>query len=160
MKNDSHWNSLGAYYAYKNIIEKLSSTGSNITKPLKIEDFELEFNRDYRKGDLLNMLGVDNRKGYFKDTYIKFKYLVKHNLKYSHDVYGPRSIVIDNADVSNDKTAVFFGDSYSYELLQFLPIHFNKTIFVRNIKLDNELIEEINPDIIVYGIVERNLENL
>ena len=160
LKNDTHWNSLGAYYAYKNIIEKLSSSDSIISQPLKIEDFELEFNRDYRKGDLLNMLGVDNRKGHFKDTYIEFKYLVKRNLKYSHNVYGPRSVVIDNADAINNKTAIFFGDSYSFELLQFLPIHFNKTIFVRNIKLDNNLIEEINPDIIVYGIVERNLENL
>ncbi len=160
LKNDSHWNSLGAYYAYKNIMEKLSLSDSGISRPLKIEDFELEFNRDYRKGDLLNLLGVDNRKGYFKDTYIKFKNSIKRNLTFRKNVYGNRSVVIDNPDAINNKTAIFFGDSYTYELLQFLPIHFNRTIFVRNIKLNNKLIEEINPDIIVYGIVERNLENL
>ncbi|MGB5820716.1 MAG: hypothetical protein WBG90_14620 [Saonia sp.] len=160
LKNDSHWNSLGAYYAYKNIIEKLSLSNNNISKPLKIEDFELEFNRDYRKGDLLNLLGVDNRKGYFKDTYIKFKHSIKRNLRQRENVYGNRSVVIDNPNAINNKTAMFFGDSYSYELFQFLPIHFNKTIFVRSIKLNDKLIEEINPDIIVYGIVERNLENL
>jgi len=158
LKNDSHWNSLGAFYAYQNIIEKISSLDGEIQKPLKIEDFEIETDDAYRKGDLLNLMGIDNQKGFFEDTYFKFKPYKLNNFKYSNNSYGIRSVIIDNPEANNDKTALFFGDSYSTELQQFLPIHFNKTIFVRNVQLYHHLINKIDPDIVVYGIVERNLE--
>ncbi len=158
LKNDSHWNSLGAYYAYKNIIAELFKRNSNIGEPLALRQFEIKTISDYKKGDLLDLLGIDNSNGIFNDTYIEFSPVKKIRANRKNNVYGKGSFVIDNLDAENEETILFFGDSFSNELLQFMPVHFKKTIFVRNINLDKNLIENINPSIIVYGIVERNLE--
>ena len=158
LKNDSHWNSLGAYYAYENIINILSEEDSTVMKPLSINQFQTKTIPDYKKGDLLDLLGIDNSKGYFNDTYIKFTPNRKIRTNKKMNVYGNSSFVIDNLDAENEATILFFGDSFSYELLRFMPAHFKKTIFIRNINLDKALIEKIDPSIIVYGIVERNLE--
>ena len=158
LKNDSHWNARGAYIAYKNIIGALSDKDSSITPPRNIKKFELLEVENYLGGDLLSILGIDNSFGFFKDTYIKHPrdsdYLIR-----TKNVYGRGTLLIENRKSKNNKIAVFFGDSYSKELLKFLPIHFRKTIFIPNIRLDLNRVKDINPDILVYGIVERNLEN-
>ena len=96
--------------------------------------------------------------GLFNDNYIRYRPSRNH-FKKSKDIYGKGNLLIENLECENEKTAVFFGDSYSKELLNFLPLHFRNTIFIPNIRLDMKQVKAIDPDIIVYGIVERNLEN-
>ncbi|MGB6153000.1 MAG: hypothetical protein WBG48_13540, partial [Pricia sp.] len=158
LKNDSHWNSLGAYYAYVNIINSLYKQNRAVGEPLDKDQFQIKIISDYNKGDLLDLLGIDNSKGYFDDTYIRFIPERKIRANKIFNVYGNGSFVVENLDAANEETILFFGDSFSNELLQFMPAHFRRTVFIRNINLDKPLIEKINPTIIVYGIVERNLE--
>ncbi len=158
LKNDSHWNSFGAYYAYRNILNKISSLSLRVKKPIELNNFKITHIKDFERGDLLNLMGIDNKAKIFKDDYFRFTN-ANISFKRTINVYGKNSVIVENSKSENDLTALFFGDSYSYELIQFIPIHFKRTIFVRNIKLDMKLIREINPDIIIYGIVERNLEN-
>mgnify|MGYP000017373768 CR=1 FL=1 len=158
LKNDSHWNSFGAYYAYRNIINKISSLSLKVNKPIELNNFKITHIKDFEKGDLLNLMGIDNRSKIFKDDYFRFTN-ANSSFKRTVNVYGKNSVIVENNEPENDLTVLFFGDSYSYELIQFIPIHFKRTIFVRNIRFDKKLIREINPDIIIYGIVERNLEN-
>lgn len=158
LKNDSHWNSFGAYYTYKNIIDELFKLDSLVGAPLELEKFKVSRITDYKKGDLLNLMGIDNRNSIFKDEYFRF---INSNDKFNRVLnrYGENSIIVENENSENNYVVLFFGDSYSYELVQFLPNHFKKTIFVRDIAISKVLINKINPDIIIYGIVERNLEN-
>jgi len=157
--NDTHWNSLGAFYAYRNLMGVIANKNDLVPKPFNLQDFDIVIQEDYKKGDLLDLLGIDNSRGIFTDDYLKFQHKIPSSINRENGIYGPRSSLMINSKSGNELTALFIGDSYSYELLQFLPYHFYKTIFVRNIKLDKKLIEELKPDIIVYGIVERNLEN-
>lgn len=157
--NDTHWNSLGAYYAYRNLMGVIANKNDSVPKPFNLQDFDIVIQEDYKKGDLLDLLGIDNSRGIFNDDYLKFQHKIPLSINRKNDIYGPRSTLMINNNSGNELTALFLGDSYSYELLQFLPYHFRKTVFVRNIKLDKKIIKEVKPDIIVYGIVERNLEN-
>tara|TARA_R110002050_G_scaffold178088_2_gene311326 strand:+ start:10008 stop:11717 length:1710 start_codon:yes stop_codon:yes gene_type:complete len=158
LKNDSHWNAKGAYYAYYNIINLISKEDRSISPPLGIDVFHLQKLQNYLGGDLLPILGIDNSMGLFNDNYIRYRPSRNH-FKKSKDIYGKGNLLIENLECENEKTAVFFGDSYSKELLNFLPLHFRNTIFIPNIRLDMKQVKAIDPDIIVYGIVERNLEN-
>ncbi len=158
LKNDSHWNSYGAYYSYKNVVKVLSNSNDKISLPLSLSDFNIQINENYKEGDLLNLLGVDNSQGFFKDVYFSFSPKELDSYRRNEGVYGSKSLVIENLKSTSNEVALFFGDSYSYEILQFMPHHFKKIIYIRNIRMSRELIEKINPNIIVYGIVERNLE--
>jgi hypothetical protein len=129
-----------------------------VNKPIELNNFKITHIKDFEKGDLLNLMGIDNRSKIFKDDYFRFTN-ANSSFKRTVNVYGKNSVIVENNEPENDLTVLFFGDSYSYELIQFIPIHFKRTIFVRNIRFDKKLIREINPDIIIYGIVERNLEN-
>tara|TARA_R110000868_G_scaffold150063_3_gene372961 strand:+ start:21589 stop:23301 length:1713 start_codon:yes stop_codon:yes gene_type:complete len=159
LKNDSHWNSLGAFYAYQNIIDEISKSREQVKKPLGIEDFKVERIENYNKGDLLDLLGIDNSGLWLKDTYIKLTPLKEVKLEMILNKFGSGSISVENSDSDNNDVALFFGDSYSVELMKLLPLSFKKTILVRDLNLNERLIEQINPNIIVYGMVERNLEN-
>ena len=79
----------------------------------------------------------------FKDDYFRFTN-ANSSFKRTVNVYGKNSVIVENNEPENDLTVLFFGDSYSYELIQFIPIHFKRTIFVRNIRFDKKLIREIN----------------
>ncbi len=157
-KNDTHWNSLGAFYAYQGLLNKISSIHDSVTKPLSLKDYKI-IPSEHKKGDLLDLLGIDNRSGIFIDTTYRFIPNKKLSVSRNNNEYGRSSTIITNTNSGNNLTALFFGDSYTYKLLQFLQIHFKKTVFIKNITLNRELIKEINPDIVVYGILERNLEN-
>lgn len=157
-KNDSHWNSNGAYYAYKNIFDEISKTDKDILKPLLMDDFSINIDSDYLKGDLVNLLGIDNEDGFFRDKYYSYNIKKPSKIVRQNGSYGKRSLIYENPNSGNDKIALVFGDSFSNGILQFMPIHFKKIIFIRNINIDISLIKKIKPDYVIYGIVERNLE--
>ncbi|RKN82777.1 alginate O-acetyltransferase AlgX-related protein [Ulvibacterium marinum] len=158
LKNDSHWNANGAYYAYFHILKMISEYDSMISPPLPRKEFKLIEVENYKGGDLLPILGIDNSFEFFTDTYIKHPPREPH-FKSTESAYGKGTLLIENLKSDNLKTAVFFGDSYSKELIKFIPLHFRKTVLISSIQLKKAWLEDINPDIIVYGIVERNLEN-
>ncbi|WP_405384875.1 alginate O-acetyltransferase AlgX-related protein [Maribacter sp. LLG6340-A2] len=157
-KNDSHWNSNGAYYAYKNIFNLVANEDRDILKPLLLDDFSITIDSEYLKGDLINLLGIDNKNGYFKDDYYSYKTKKPNKIHRKNGSFGKRSLIFDNPNSGNEKVAVVFGDSFSNGILQFIPYHFKKTIFIRNINMDIALIKTIKPDYVIFGMVERNLE--
>ena len=114
---------------------------------------------DFSHGDLLDFMGVDNSGKWFTEKVEKLKYKQKQELVVKQNFFGKRTTFIHNKTVDENKTVLLVGDSYSNELLKLLPLQFKKIYFSRNIRLSQQVIEKINPDIIIYGIVERNLEN-
>src|SRR5690606_8355983 len=119
LKNDSHWNAKGVYYAYYNIIDKISKQDSSIKAPLQMDEFNLQEVPNYLRGDLLSILGIDNNIGLFNDTYVKFP-TSGIQFKRTNNAYGNGNLLIENLDCENEITVVFFGDSFSRELLNFL----------------------------------------
>tara|TARA_R110001583_G_scaffold82491_1_gene218777 strand:- start:15075 stop:16751 length:1677 start_codon:yes stop_codon:yes gene_type:complete len=158
-KHDTHWNAQGAMIAYKAIINGLRSKDTSIKRPLESKDFEIVVEPDFSHGDLLDFMGVDNSGKWFTEKVEKLKYKQKQELVVKQNFFGKRTTFIHNKTVDENKTVLLVGDSYSNELLKLLPLQFKKIYFSRNIRLSQQVIEKINPDIIIYGIVERNLEN-
>ncbi|WP_164732246.1 alginate O-acetyltransferase AlgX-related protein [Flagellimonas oceanensis] len=157
-KLDSHWNSLGSFKAYQNLINKMGYN-LNVSKALTIDDFKIDVNKNYSSGDLLNLMGVDNSYSFFKDTKITFVPKDRNSFKFTSKKGKNGARIITNPNNNKGLSLMIVGDSYTFELLKFLPYHFKEIIFVRGIRINEELIELHHPDVILYGIVERNLEN-
>jgi len=155
-KNDSHWNALGAFIAYQELVSNFNE--SQVGPPLSLEDFDLTVENNYN-GDLLNIMGVDNKHKFFKDEKINLIPKKHALLFFNTEIDNKKSRISHNLHSNNTLTLLIFGDSFTFELLNFIPFHFKKVVFVRGFKIDSDLIRYYNPNIVLYGIVNRNLEN-
>lgn len=158
-KNDSHWNSLGAHIAYQNLISEIKVHRPSIKAPLGLDEFNLKITEEYYSGDLLDIMGIDNKNGFFNDVKIVLTPKLKENRQGSMVIDNKNARVFANSNSESNLTLLIFGDSFNFELLKLIPINFKKVIFVRGYKIDTELIDYYKPNVVLYGIVQRNLEN-
>ena len=156
---DSHWNTVGAFRAYQNLIGSIRGKLPEITQPLDLNNFDIIRNDEYSEGDLMNIMGVDNSLGFFKDTKFDLNPKTGNVAKFDTNTDASGAMIISNPTQNSKPSLLIFGDSFTFELLRFLPYHFSKTIFVRGIEIDMDMIEAYQPDVVLYGIVERNLES-
>lgn len=159
---DSHWNARGAFPAYQEIIRAIGRDFPGL-KPAPASDFFVqEFT--YLGGDLSYMVGMEE--------------LITENKVYmlpkkpreargaSTDYF--RKEYVEPAQASERPggalpRAVFFHDSYFWELLPLLAEHFSRAVYVwlrPNLGgderfFDKELILAEKPDVVVEQIAER-----
>lgn len=154
-KLDSHWNSDGAYQAYRAFCEQTFDELS--LSPFPKEAFDISYST-IRSGDLTNLLGVDSITGYYdKKPNYQFK-----NRERAHRFIAPEGIyqntfVTVNKSCGNDKVALVFRDSYGAALIQFLSLHYSKVVYVAKSPVDMYWVNQVNPDVVILGVVERRL---
>lgn len=158
-KNDSHWNTVGALVAYQNLIRGIKNYQQDLKDPLALNDFNLKVKENYYSGDLLDIMGIDNTNGYFNDVEVELTPKLKENERGPMSIDSKNARVFRNANSKSELTLLIYGDSFNLELLKLIPINFKKVIFVRGYKINTELIDYYEPNVILYGIVQRNLEN-
>lgn len=158
-KNDSHWNPLGAHVAYQNLIRGIKIHHQDLKDPLELNDFNLKLRDNYYSGDLLDIMGIDNSNGFFNDVKVELTPKLKENERGPVTVDSKNARVFRNTNPDSKLTLLIFGDSFNLELLKLIPINFKKVIFIRGYQMNTELIDYYKPNVILYGIVQRNLEN-
>lgn len=104
-------------------------------------------------------MGIDNAYKLFKENTPLLAPKEEYNLIKKNNYFGKQTVLIENRTIESDKVVLLVGDSFNHELLKVLPLNFKKTYFSRSVLLNEKIIEKIMPDVIIYGIVERNLEN-
>ncbi|WP_165824020.1 DHHW family protein [Pseudochryseolinea flava] len=154
LKLDSHWNELGAFYAYESFLNQRFEQLQVV--PKKITDFEITWN-ETTNGDLVNLLGVTTTTA-FKDTIPTFTY--RHDdikVEYlSTDGYPEETIITRCETCTNKKRVLVFRDSYSSAVQRFLSLHFYDITFLWK-KYNQKYVDEYKPDIIIDVRVERYL---
>jgi alginate O-acetyltransferase complex protein AlgJ len=165
-KTDTHWNSLGAYIAYTNIIDRVSLFLPEIPPPFAFQALE-PYPRD-TPGDLARMTGTpekyfmlhdglshpDKKTGWATTSLTNAVLLTKEHLPLIHK--PPYTIHNPNGRYN----AVVFHDSFTVELMEFLPYNFKNTTFIwRFSKSDllKAVVEICEPDIVIEEVVERFL---
>lgn len=113
----------------------------------------------YYSGDLLDIMGIDNSNGYFNHVKVELTPKLKENERGPMDIDSKNVRVFRNANPKSKLTLLIYGGSFNLELLKLIPINFKKVIFVRGYKINTELIDYYEPNVILYGIVQRKLEN-
>lgn len=147
-KMDTHWNKLGAYYGYIELLNVIRKDFPNVNE-YKIEGY-VEEKHD---GDLYNMAPSLLRKN--DDTvYIVPNVDNKSICKYPEESQG---IVTCDNPVGN-KNLLMFRDSFTRALIPYLSKSFKMSKYVWKYNISPKMMD--NADIIVLEVVERFLPNL
>ncbi len=134
-KGGTHWNHLGAFVGYKQIMNRLSNQFEDL-KIFNLEDFIIKESKNSSHDHWLNF--QDNR---FYQFSLKKSTLTK----------------------KNSQKLIFFGDSFYEDIFEpFIKKSFTKAVFKHHNweNIDYDLIEKEKPDIVIYEIVERHLERI
>lgn len=153
-KLDSHWNNYGAFISYHTFFKQNKQLG---VIPYNIEDFTITYNtRNW--GDLTRLIGVDSINGYIENRpFLNLKKLKNKPYKrLDAKGYPARTIRTVNHKCGNKKRVIFFGDSYSGYLVQFISLHFYEVVYVRS-TYNEDLVNKLNPNIVMEFSVERFL---
>jgi len=146
-KNDSHWNDLGAYYAYQALMRKLGIA------PFELSDFEITWQTSY-SGDLIDLMGLCNSQ-LLKDKIPILKFKGNNKVNKITPPNGDLSYYSCDSPTS-EQTLLMFRDSYSSALRPFLSLHFKASYYPWSY-YDETLVNKLNPDYVVSANVERRI---
>jgi alginate O-acetyltransferase complex protein AlgJ len=157
---DSHWNDLGAYVAYREMVIKLSQCFPSV-KPLGISDFEMQCVTT-PGGDLAALLGQHHTIREDRVVLVPRKPRLSHRVDAGELMTikpwpkGGEPVVMECPEGEIPR-AVMFRDSYSVALLPFLSEHFGRIAYIWQHDFNKEVIEIEKPDVVIHEIVERLL---
>lgn len=152
-KFDSHWNDFGAFLAYQEFFnENYNELG---IRPKTMSDFNITW-AEYNQGELIQMLGVQNR-GFFIEQNPTF--VMKNtssNVEFlPTDGYPPLTVITRNLNSENKLKVLIFRDSFMDNLIQFFSLHFSEVTYIWG--HDEKFVNQIDPDIIIDCFVEREI---
>ncbi|GHV16687.1 hypothetical protein FACS189425_01440 [Clostridia bacterium] len=146
-KTDTHWNDYGAFIAHKELLKTFGLT------PLDYTTQETQVNAM----DLARMAGSPN------STDINYKFTSDSNIKPEliFGAFNSEELSIYSNNTNNTSPSLMiYHDSYTVALMPFLTPHFERTISKWQLKPNAAEVSELKPDIVVFQILERNLEYL
>lgn len=153
-ETDTHWNALGAYTSFEEILEKLQPMFGNALPKIEYEQ-NVEYSDTF--GDILPMLGIKGE----RSTQIKMT--PKNGQESDYFEYikndGMNGILTTGKDQNLPK-AVIFRDSFCIALVKFISPLFSSTEYNwRHFgESDKEKLLKNKPDIIIFESVERHAE--
>jgi len=183
LKNDTHWNEMGAYFAYKFLFNKIAED-LPVLKPKTLNEFDVYWIRslddpiltelgerndvfkDYKfKGQanvycpngLENLLGISQRKAIRDSVPIlidKSGFHAKKTVEQGKRKTARDLVVYRNPKQKNGLTAIVYRDSYTDAIQKFLIPHFSKIILTRA-HFNLTQIEKHKADVVIEGRVER-----
>ena len=150
-KNDTHWNPLGAYYVYQEVVRVVQKKYPDIRLDIKPHDFKAQTKF---AGDLANYIGLGNRlrarepKTDFPDCTKGVNFEVINE-----------SLTVSRCN-TNETSVYFIGDSFMLDLYPFISESVG-TLYMSHQKTNRRelraLIEQVKPDLVIETIVERSL---
>lgn len=151
-KFDTHWNSDGAFIAYRSFCEQTFDV-LGLT-PYSRDDFVIKYMKGLN-GDLTKQIGVKAIVGYNEMVPgYSFKNQSKNYKRASALGYPKGSTITKNPNAPKQQRVLIFRDSFTSQLIQFISLHFAEVIYLGEV-YDKQLIEKINPDIVISCRVER-----
>lgn len=160
-KNDTHWNTYGAYIGYLELMKEIKKDFPDIQK---VEEKDLSISKkSHLNADLsVFLFDVDKK---LKERYKNILYenfsLKKENFSYvkKNGEYGENGIITK----SNKKYKVLvFRDSFAISMVPYISQTFGEVNYVwsHNLNEYETLINDYKPDIVIYESVERYIEEL
>lgn len=149
-KFDAHWNKLGAYFGYQEIMNNIGKDYVNINNIFlqRIENAE-------NTPSLAQLASLRNSKLYKYDTeyiisnYTEYKYKLLTNYRWEY--------ISCESDSKNNTSIVMIRDSFADNIFDYMSTRFSKTSYIiangDSYSISN--IIKTNPNIVIYLSVER-----
>lgn len=146
LKRDSHWNMKGAVMAYNCIMDGLGyphmDYGDTSVTRAKNED-----------GDLNRMLYT-----FYGEKELNYNYDIEQTHTYANDAKSVEDAWIETTGGTGNGTLLMFRDSFGNTLIPLIADQFEKAWFTKEVPYGLEsLLEQYQPDTVVFEKVERNL---
>lgn len=160
-KYDTHWNLLGGYYGYEEVMAYIRKDFPMISKTARKNDYNWNVSTN-TEGDLVKLLSINT---WFRRTEIVpvpkngYKASEIPSLQYpSYD--SPHPIVTYSNGTQNSLKLIMNRDSYSNFLIPFMSEHFSRSIYLWTPKFNAEIIKQEMPDIVISEMLERFIKDL
>lgn len=166
-KTDTHWNEIGSFVGYSTIINKLNQYGIINSSPVPIMT-----STETHVGDLTALMGMVGSlpSEPFKairimspaavrvengDDYDELNSMISKN-------YGNVTFYSYRNEKVNEKEMLIFGDSFfvSYKTPELLAENFSVLNYVNSYKIRKDLVDLLQPDVVMFEITEREIEEL
>lgn len=155
-KSDTHWNFLGGYYGAQALLEKL-----NLTLP-KIDTLTVEKTSEpyffWKNGlDLENMMGLtgyfNQEQNYQLSGYSEFTAVTSQDDRRNYEDFA--NVCRYQSDSENKQKLMLVRDSFGTGMLPYLAVNFAEVYSPYAGAFSIESIDEEQPDIFVFEMVER-----
>tara|TARA_B100000780_G_C21111573_1_gene449235 strand:- start:730 stop:2481 length:1752 start_codon:yes stop_codon:yes gene_type:complete len=160
-ETDTHWNQLGGFYGYQQLIKKINSdTEYNITL---IDEDQISYEKyTESSGDLLNMI---NLTGYLNRTIYQLKLPYRNEkevppIRFDSLRFDGPLMCYENSKLKSAPRILFYRDSFSSYLIKPVSQSFSRTALYWTRTFYKEPIDAENPDIFVDEYLERFLDFL
>ncbi|MBR3929431.1 MAG: hypothetical protein IKJ65_10570 [Clostridia bacterium] len=150
-KTDTHWNSIGAYVGTQLTMEKLGLPINDIESVRVIE-------KQRAPGDLAYMLGMTDALPDDADYNIVDTSAPAAIRKDASFGDGDTMVRYTNTE-GNGKTLLVVRDSFAVFMMPYFNNHFSECIYIHVSHYNPSMIQEYDPDYVIYETVERYIEN-
>jgi alginate O-acetyltransferase complex protein AlgJ len=165
-KSDHHWNDIGSYYAYYEIINYLNKT-IPVGKPHEFNDYEIK-SKKWDSGNLIKMLGMEGKitdTRYFMEPKFNLKAKQLPEKYKSPDRFPYPWAYERRFTVDNDKLprVMMVNDSFGEYIYPFLAEHFSYSLFLFDsweYNLHPTIVIDEKPDIFIISIFEPFILNI
>lgn len=153
MRTDTHWNSLGAFYGYQAIMQRLAADRvASLSRWTQLSNWTVT-QAKFDKGDIaVNLLSLP---GYFEDYATRFKRQPARQAVWQGDELSGSS-----TNAAGKGHLVMYRDSFAAELMPFLGEDFATTWSALGRELDGDAIAQQHPNVVMLEIVARNIRML
>ena len=163
-KTDTHWNELGAYYAYREIMNYIAADFP-AAAPEPLDSFDI-FTKTVAGGDMANFLEVDLNVVTEEGVYVRSKKALKSGISKDYSMNFANAWFSDyhEFEIDDDSlpTMIMYRDSYSTNLMSFMAEKFSHSVFYTMWERADEydVYAKTQPDYIICEFVERSLGGL
>jgi hypothetical protein len=146
-QTNTHWTDLGAFIAYEALMDEIGDA-----RPVRrISTADLKFHEDVRAGDL----------GHKLDTVESSVHVFAILLRRAAQMVADNRVILNGHRIDYEcpeagpTVCLVLGDSFAHMMLPFLAESFGRLVFAHLPTLDQQLVAEVEPNIVVSIMNER-----
>lgn len=145
-KQDTHWNCLGAFYAYQDLMSFMG------IEPYQKSDFKITW-EDTNQGDLKGIMGLCNSEEIVEKQPLMDLVFQQNEIEYRKTDQS-NMFLNKNSNIKSNSKILVFRDSYTSLVAHFLSLHFNESYYIWS-DYDQAVVDKIKPDVVLVAKVER-----
>jgi alginate O-acetyltransferase complex protein AlgJ len=162
-RNDTHWNDLGAYFGYRQIVLKLSQWFPEM-KPAEIGDFQIAREDTFEYNNIADMLGLGQSLPEEAPKMlpaaprraVRTQEGVLHTGLSASLMQLPYATVIDDGALPR---AVMTHNSFALNVIPFLSENFSRIVYYWQFEFETETILREKPDVVIQQINDWQFRN-
>jgi alginate O-acetyltransferase complex protein AlgJ len=151
-KTDTHWNDLGAYVAYRAILDAAKDLLPNWNIVPQPRSNFVPGKAPVVEGDLARMMDMSDQ---YPDEWLSLTRKIPFDVP--PGAMDPKGIAVTDLNDPMLPRLVFYHDSFAIALAPMIGPNFNHVFWSFNYEIDPKVIDREKPDLFIDEFLERNL---